>query len=137
MAPPLRQLVAKTSTRRAAKLRITRTTRFRAMGGRCEGVESELIPLLHQEQFRSKMEAAQRADREPNVAYGIDDTPTSSVPKRHLLLWHLQKGDGTQVLAWLRKLKLKVEVSPEHKAPIRRRFRAPSYFRIGLIREPC
>ena len=64
-------------------------------------------------------------------------TATGSAPKRHLLLWHLQKGGGTQVLAWLRKLKLKVEVSPEHKAPIRRRFRAPSYFRIGLIREPC
>ena len=75
--------------------------------------------------------------QEPNVAYGIDDTPTSSAPKRHLLLWHLQKGGGTQVLAWLRKLKLKVEVSPERKAPIRPRFRAPSYFRIGLIREPC
>mmetsp|Transcript_45527 Transcript_45527/g.143227 ORF Transcript_45527/g.143227 Transcript_45527/m.143227 type:complete len:437 (+) Transcript_45527:442-1752(+) len=55
---------------------------------------------------------------------------------RKVVFWHLQKGGGMQILSWLARLHLDVELIPEYGI-MPAKFWSSSYFRIGLIREPC
>lgn len=66
---------------------------------------------------------------------GTARATTKQKPK--VMLWHLQKGGGTQVVAWLQHLNVSFSTSAEEQAPIRDLDARSRYFRIGLIREPC
>lgn len=67
----------------------------------------------------------------------VCDAATGEQPQsRKVVFWHLQKGGGQQVLGWLARLHLDVELIPE-TGIVPARFWSSSYFRIGLIREPC